>query len=529
MTFVRHSDRPAATDPMLMPSKPPIIAVKGLTRDFPPVRALDDVSLAFESGMVHGLIGENGAGKSTLMNVLSGLIRPTAGRVLIDGRAIDFHSARDAQNAGIAMIHQELNLVPELSVADNIFLGRESRRMGLLDRRGMAEQAAAHLASVGSSVDPRALVGGLSIAQRQMVEIAKALSQQAKVIIMDEPTAVLTRREVALLFDLIARLRGRGVAIIYISHVLSEVLRICDRISVLRDGRLVTTRDNDGSLDDAQLAGLMVGREMTRQFPQQTDHEDQVTLKVQGLSAAGGVHDASFELRRGEILGFAGLIGAGRTELAEAVVGLRHRLGGEMELQGRPFAPPNLARSIAEGVTYLSEDRQGKGVVLGMPVTHNTTLASLRRYCHPLIHSGQELAATEQHIRKLGIRVGNPRQMIDTLSGGNQQKVALARWLEMEPAVLILDEPTRGVDVGAKAEIYRLIAELAARGLACMMISSELHELMGLCHRIAVMRGGRIVAIVDGPTATEEQIMHLAAGVIRQPQKADQSMEVSPR
>lgn len=491
------------------------------------VRALSDVSLAFEAGAVHGLIGENGAGKSTLMKVLSGLIRPTAGHVLVEGRHVEFHSARDAQDAGIAMIHQELNLVPELSVAENIFLGRESKRWGLIHRRAMAEQARVHLESVGGSVDPHTLVQDLSIAQRQMVEIAKALSQRAGVIIMDEPTAVLTRREVELLFDLISRLRERGAAIIYISHVLSEVLRICDRISVLRDGRLVTTRDNDGSLDDAQLANLMVGRKLDHQFPDRRGHDDQVVLSVRGLSAAGGIKDASLELRRGEILGFAGLIGAGRTELAEAIVGLGHRTAGQMLLNDKPFAPRNLAASIGQGVTYLSEDRHGKGVVLGMPVTHNTTLASLRRYCHPLINATEELAATRKHIQQLGIRLGHARQMIDTLSGGNQQKVALARWLEMEPAVLILDEPTRGVDVGAKAEIYRLIAQLADRGLACMMISSELHELLGLCHRIAVMRGGRIVAIVDGPTATEERIMHLAAGVMPKVEATDRPTEIA--
>ncbi len=505
---------------------PPVLAVENLTHDFPSVRALEDVTLGFRAGEVHGLVGENGAGKSTLMNALAGLINPTAGRILIDGRPMQLAGPADAQARGIAMIHQELNLVDDLTVADNIFLGRESTRAGLLRKRYTRQAARDLLDALGCEVSPGQRVGSLSVAQQQMVEIAKALSVSARVLIMDEPTAALTRREVQRLFELIDRLRRRGVAIIYISHVLPEVLHICDRISVLRDGRLVRALEHDDiyapasnpdaprrrRLTERALANMMVGRDIDQQFPDRPAHSDDVVLRVDGLTVPGHSEGVSFELHRGEILGFAGLIGAGRTETAEAIAGLR-RGSGRIELDGKPIAPRNPRQAADLGIAYVSEDRRRKGLVMGLDVGVNTTLVSLKRYARPLISKRRERAAVARQVKRLGIRVARLDQLIDTLSGGNQQRVAIARWLEIDPRVLIIDEPTRGVDVGARAELYRLIAGLARDGLACILIASEMTELLGMCHRIAVFRRGRIEDVLDGPTATEQQIMHLAAGV----------------
>ena len=505
---------------------PPVLAVEKLTHDFPSVRALEDVSLAFRGGEVHGLVGENGAGKSTLMNVLDGLIQPSVGRVVIDGKAVRLTGPADAEARGIAMIHQELNLVADLSVADNIFLGRESTRLGLLRRRRMHGAARELLEALGCEVKASRRVGSLPVAQQQMVEIAKALSIDARVLIMDEPTATLTRREVERLFALIGRLRERGVAVIYISHVLPEVLHVCDRISVLRDGRLVRTLGRDdiytpaskpGSprrprLTERALANMMVGRDIDQQFPDRHAPGEDVVLRVDGLSVPGCSAGVSFELHRGEILGFAGLIGAGRTETAEAIVGLR-RGRGRMELDGRRIAPRSPRQAADLGIAYVSEDRRSKGLVMGLDVTVNTTLVSLKRYARPLIGKRRERAAVARQVKRLGIRVARLDQLIDTLSGGNQQRVAIAKWLEIDPRVLIIDEPTRGVDVGARAELYRLIAGLAREGLACILIASELTELLGMCHRVAVFRGGRIEATLDGATATEQGVMQLAAGV----------------
>ena len=534
--------------------------MQDLTKRYGPVRALHNVSLDFRRGEVHALIGENGAGKSTFMKILSGIEQPTAGRLLLEGRPVTLRHPLEAQRAGIAMIHQELNLIDELNVAENIFLGRERCAGPMLRRRAMRDEAGEHLRAIGAEIDPGAKVGALSIAQQQMVEIAKAVSQDARIIIMDEPSAVLTGREVALLLKLIARLRGEGRTVLYVSHILSEVLAIADRITVLRDGQWVTTLDNTdenrqgeasdslslreragvrgdetnarpsnepstthpltrpparppspegrggggpsrplGAITEHQLANLMVGREITQQFPARDTPAGVVALRVEDVSVPGHVDEASFEVRAGEVFGFAGLIGAGRTELAEAVAGLRRRSGGVVECSGR--------------IAYLSEDRRGRGLVMGMTITANTTLAALRKFGRFWLDRRAERDVTQRRANELNTKLGNVADKIETLSGGNQQKVAIAKWLETEPSVLILDEPTRGIDVGAKAEIYRLIHDLAAQGMACVVISSELNEVIGLCHRIAVMRAGRIVTMLDGQTASEESIMKHAAGV----------------
>jgi len=495
----------------------PVLQVEGLTRDFPAVRALDGVSLAFRRGEVHGIVGENGAGKSTLMNVLSGVHAPTAGRVLIRGEPVTLRGPAHALGLGIAMVHQELNLVDELSAADNIFLGREQTRFGLVRGRRAAAEARELLARVGCDTDPRTPVRRLSVARQQLVEIAKALSLSASVLLLDEPTASLSRREAERLFALIERLKGEGVTILYVSHLLPEVLRICDRVTVMRDGRVVRTlaRDDlgEGPAAEAKLGSLMVGRPLADHFPPRGEPGKDVLLRVRGLASAGFVRDVSFDVCAGELLGFAGLVGAGRTEMAEAIAGLRPREAGEVTVCGRTVRPARPREAVQRGLAYLTEDRRGRGLLLDRSVTENMTLASLRRFSRGLLRLGAERDAVRQQVRRLSIRLARPGQPVTTLSGGNQQKVSLARWLLARPRVLLLDEPTRGVDIGAKEEIYRLIARLAADGMACVFIGSELNELLGMCHRIAVMRGGRVAAVLEGDGMTEQNAMFHAAGV----------------
>ncbi len=526
------------------------VELRDISMQFAAVKALDGVSLSLRRGEVHGLIGENGAGKSTLMRILSGLQRPTAGEILVDGFAVRLHHPIDAQKLGIAMIHQELNLVDELSVADNIFLGREISRLGWVNARRMREQSRELLAGLDCPIDPGVKVRTLSIARQQLVEIAKAISQNARVLIMDEPTAVLTSRETKALFKLIERLKASGATIVYISHILPEVLHVCDRITVLRDGRVVTTLSQPRAerVTEKQLAGFMVGREMSEFFPKKHPPGEAVVLSVKNLSVPGWVKDVSFDVHAGEILGFAGLIGAGRTELAEAIAGLRKRSSGEVALATSPGTPgegwgegsassasnsanhqtphPTLSRRTGRGtrirsprdavraeIAYLSEDRKGTGLSLDLSIVHNTTVVSLKRYGTAWISCRREEDATLQHVKALQTKIGRLRDPVRTLSGGNQQKVLLAKWLEIAPRVLIIDEPTRGVDIGAKRQIYDHIQALTARGMACILISSELNEVLGLSHRIAVMRAGKLQAIMKSRDATERSIMYHVAGV----------------
>lgn len=490
------------------------------------MRALDDVSLAFRRAEVHGIIGENGAGKSTLMKVMAGLQRPTRGRLLVDGQVVTPKSAADAEKLGVAMIHQELNLVDELTVAENLLLGREPRNaIGLINRTRLNADARKWLDSVGGQgLDPTRRLGGLSIAQQQTVEIAKAVSQEARVIIMDEPTAVLGERESLALFDVIRRLRSEGRTVLYISHRLPEVRELCDRISVLRDGEHVATLEGEKreSADAGRLASLMVGRSMgdlAQHFPPHGEPGAEVAFECRDVSVPPLVEGVSLAVRRGEIFGLAGLIGAGRTEWAEGVVGLRPATG-QVLVNGERVNVGRVRDALRSGIAYVSEDRKSAGLELTMSIAENTTLATLRRYCNPaaagpvgLIDFKAERSVAEAHGRNLRTKYARLRDPVSTLSGGNQQKVALAKWLDASPKVLILDEPTRGVDIGAKEEIYRVIARLAADGMACVVISSELPELLGLCHRIGVMRGGRLVETISAADVTEENVMHAAAGV----------------
>ena len=489
-----------------------MITVRSLSKIFGAVRALDNVSLDLRAGEVHGLVGENGAGKSTLMKIFSGVEQPTSGEFAVNGVPTRLHDVLDALQRGIVMIHQELNLVDELSVADNIFLGREPTHFGIVDRAFCLSEARRLLDRIGHGLDPARRVRTLSIADKQMVEIAKALSHKATVLIMDEPTATLTQHESETLLELIDQLRQTGVTIVFISHILPQVLRISDRITVLRDGKFVTTLDSENvrKTTERELAGLMVGRSMSEHFPPRRPHGAAVVFSVEGISVPKLTENVSFDVREGEIFGLAGLIGAGRTETAEAIVGLRPRSRGTIRLNGTVVRIASPVDATRHGIAYLPEDRKDAGLTLDMSIIDNTTMVSLPRYAHFLLDRDAQRRATEKHAARLRLRAAALSDPVRTLSGGNQQKVLLAKWLEIAPKVLIVDEPTRGVDIGAKEEIYHLLQDLAAKGMAFVMISSEMNELIGMCHRIGVMRSGRLVTILDGQSATEEQIIHAA-------------------
>ena len=475
--------------------------------EFPAVRALDGVSIAFEAGEVHGVVGENGAGKSTLMKILGGVQHATSGTISVDGAPVVLNGVRDALRQGIAMIHQELNLVDELTVAENVFLGQEITKGGLLDRAKMIEETDKFLKQVHAGFQATTKVGELSIAGKQLVEIAKAVAVNASILIMDEPTAVLSEPEAESLFALIARLKEQGTTVLYISHRLTEVCAICDRITVLRDGAWITTVDaKDAS--PSQLAGLMVGRPLTDFYPPKMSVPSGVpVLELKDVCGS------SLSVRPGEILGLAGLVGAGRTELAEAVIGIRPVQGGEIRVNGQPCRIRSPKEAMRHGIAYVSEDRKGLGLHLTLTVVHNITLANLRKYGSVVLSEAKEHASAETWRKDLDIRAGDFDGAAINVSGGNQQKIAIAKWLETKPKVIILDEPTRGVDVGAKREMYNLIQRLASEGMACIVISSELPEIIGLCHRAIVMREGKLVGELNNEELSEEAVMHLAAGV----------------
>ncbi|WOB06116.1 sugar ABC transporter ATP-binding protein [Piscinibacter gummiphilus] len=482
-----------------------------ITKDFGPVRVLHGVSFELQPGRVYGLLGENGAGKSTLMKILSGYEAASGGELFIDGKPCRFAGSRDAESAGVVLIHQEFNLADDLTIAQNIFLGRELRRGLWLDDAAMREASRRVLEQVGLQVDPGRRVGDLIVAEKQLVEIAKALARQARLLVMDEPTATLTPSETQSLFALIAQLKASGVTILYISHKLDEVERITDEVLVMRDGRLVA-REPTAGLSRQRMANLMVGRELSDMFPERrAAPQGEPLLRVQGLSVPGWAQGVSFEVRPGEILGFAGLVGAGRTELFEGLLGLRPVSAGEVEIEGRAVRFRNPREALQHGVAYLSEDRKGKGLHVAFPLYQNLTLMNLASHAKPLLDSASEQAALKKAIADFGIR-GNPQSRASALSGGNQQKLAIAKVLQPDPRVVVLDEPTRGVDVGAKREIYFLIQKLADEGRAVVVISSELMELIGLCHRVAVMRAGHLQATLAADHLTEEELIAHATG-----------------
>jgi ribose transport system ATP-binding protein len=490
-----------------------LLAVSGLSKSFGQVQVLRGIDLAVAQGEVHAIIGENGAGKSTLMKLLSGHLPPSAGDIRIDGEPVTFSGPVDAEHRGIVLVHQEILLAPDLSVAQNLYLGRELRKGIVVDDRAMNEGARAAIRELGGDIDPAVAVGRLSIAQRQLVQIARSLLVPHRLVIFDEPTASLTPHETEALLKVIADIRTRGTAVLYISHRLAEVKAIADKVTVLRDGRLVTTRPGT-SLEPVDMARLMVGRDIAKLYPdREAPGGRETVLEVGGLSVPGHAEHASFRLGKGEILGFAGLVGAGRTELMEGLAGLRPARGA-VRLNGAPVHFKSVHDSLKAGVAYLSEDRKGKGLLLAKDLRTNLTLASLARFVRwGQVDGGRERQALDKAIVDFDIRAGRKDLLAGQLSGGNQQKLLIAKMMMLDPSVVIIDEPTRGIDIGTKEQIYRFIAALASQGRSVIVVSSEMPELLGICDRIVVMRGGRIVGEVEGARMNENEIVELATGV----------------
>jgi ribose transport system ATP-binding protein len=505
---------PHSSTATVEPAVETVLEMRGISKSYPGVQALSGVSFDVRRGEVHALVGENGAGKSTLMKILAGAETKDAGEILLDGRRAEIDSPQRAMDLGISIIYQEFNLVPYLSAAENIFLGREprSRVPGFVDFRTMHAEAQRLIDDLGVRLDIRSPVNRLSVAQQQMVEVAKATSRRARVIAMDEPSATLTEHELAHLFDLIRRLKEQGVAIIYISHRLEEIFSIADRVTVLRDGQVVGTRPV-GELDRESIIRMMVGREIRDQIPKVSVQPGPVMLELKGVTRKGALEDVSFRVRAGEVVGLAGLVGAGRTEVARVIFGADGYDSGEVLLEGKPLRVRGPRDAIDAGIGLVTEDRKAQGLILGMTVRENVTLANLDAVCRLFfIRQGLERAVAAKFVEDLRIRTPSVEQRAQNLSGGNQQKVVLAKWLFTDSKVLIFDEPTRGIDVGSKVEIYQLMNRLAAEGKAILMISSELPEVLGMSDRIVVMHEGRVAGELSREEATQEKIMHLATG-----------------
>ncbi|SUX54069.1 sugar ABC transporter ATP-binding protein [Chromobacterium vaccinii] len=488
------------------------VAMRGISKAFGPVKVLENVEFTLRGGEIHALMGENGAGKSTLMKILSGVHRADAGEILLDSRKAELRDTAAAEAAGIAIIHQELNLIPQLSVMENLFLGREPSRFGLIDYGRMRREAKAQLAALGvGGIDPDAEAGSLSIGQQQMVEIAKALALNARVLIMDEPTAALTEREIDTLFGLMAQLKESGVAIVYVSHRMEEIFRVCDRISVLRDGCFVGEREI-ARTDFDEVVAMMVGREIGDRYPKREAVPGAVRLKVENLADENMISGITFDVRAGEVLGIAGLMGSGRSDILKTLFGAKRRIAGSVVLDGESLDISEPRDAIAAGLALVTEDRKHAGLVFGMSVGANATLAHLGRYARlDIVNAGKEGMAVAGLIDRLRIRSHGAFQDVSSLSGGNQQKVVFAKWLACPPKVLLLDEPTRGVDVGGKAEIYRIVNQLVAAGSAIVMVSSELPEVLALSDRILVLSEGRQAGLFDAANCSQEMLMASAA------------------
>ncbi len=489
-----------------------LVKTEGLAKDFSGVYVLCDINIEIRQGEILGIIGENGAGKSTLIKLLNGTYTPSDGKITFDGEPVHLSPAV-SKRLGITTIPQEFNLINDLTVYENIFLGQEyRRRFGLLDRSRMRQRTRELMEQLQADVPPTAEVRGLSVAERQMVEIAKAVAFNSRLLIMDEPTTVLTPIEIRILFDLMRRLKAQGVTIIYISHKLREVQEICDRVMILRDGEHISL-DPVEDLDEHEMANRMVGREMTQIFPPKAVPGSEVVLEVNGLCVPGLLHDISFGLRKGEILGFAGLGGSGRTELAETVVGMRKKSVGTIVVHGTRREIRSPSDAIAHGIAYLPEDRQGAGILTSFDVVSNITLSSLRKYTRVLINRRRELAKAREYVEAFDIKTSSLRTRLEYLSGGNQQKVSLAKSLDTDPSIFFFDEPTRGIDINAKMQIFQFMHELVDKGISCVFISSELEEVIGVCNRVLVMREGHVAGILEDHRITEEEIMKLATGV----------------
>lgn len=491
-----------------------LLQMTDICKEFPGVKALDHVSLTVKRGTVHALMGENGAGKSTLMKCLFGMYAKNSGTITLEGREVDFKNSKEALENGVAMVHQELNQALKRNVMDNIWLGRYPKKLGLIvDEKKMYEETKAVFQDLNIEVNPKKVMQSMPVSQRQMVEIAKAVSYHSKVIVFDEPTSSLTEQEVEHLFKIINMLRDRGCGIIYISHKMAEILRIADEVTIMRDGKWIATKPSS-ELTTEEIIRLMVGRELNNQFPPKTNKIGEVALEVEGLTAQySQLKDVSFKVHKGEIIGLAGLDGSGRTETLENLYGIATRKSGTIKLDGRKVNNRNARESIRNGFALLTEERRATGIFGILNIRENTVISSLKKHVKfGLFLSNKSMREdTQWSIDAMHTKTPNQETKIRSLSGGNQQKVILGRWLLTEPEVLLLDEPTRGIDVGAKYEIYQLILDLANKGKVVIMVSSEMPELLGVCDRILVMSGGRLAGEVDAKTTTQEEIMSLAA------------------
>lgn len=492
----------------------PFIHMKGIKKAFHHHLVLDGVDFEVCAGEVHALMGENGAGKSTLMKILTGMYEKDAGTITVDGKEVHYRHPKEAERDGIVFIHQELNIIPTLTVAENMFLGREQTigKTGWIRQKEMADEARQYLQKLGMDIDPNDMAGHLSVGKQQIIEIARALSTNAKCLIMDEPTAALTDREIQTLFTVIRTLKQQGVAIVYISHRMEEIFTICDRISVLRDGQFIGTKQISETTFD-EIVHMMVGRQIGERFPKRSVRIGEERLRVEGLTQNGVFHNVSFAVHAGEILGVAGLMGAGRTEIMEAIFGVRKIDAGTIYLNQQPVKITSSRQAVEYGMAFITEDRKGKGLILQMSVRENLTLPKSKQLATAgFIDGKKENELVRSLVERLQIKAASAEMEVKALSGGNQQKVVFGKWLAMNPNILILDEPTRGVDVGAKKEIYEIMNELAAQGVAIIMVSSELPEILGMSDRIMVVHEGKVTAILDNDNVDQEMIMRAATG-----------------
>ena len=490
-----------------------LLEMRGINKSFPGVKALDNAQLKVRPHSVHALMGENGAGKSTLLKCLFGIYHADAGEILFCGRPVAYRTSKEALENGISMVHQELNLVPQVSVMDNLWLGRYPQKGPFIDHTKMYRDTKAIFDELGIDVDPRQKVAELTVSQMQMIEIAKAFSYNAKIVIMDEPTSSLSEKEVNHLFGIIQKLKDRGCGIIYISHKMDEIFRICDEITILRDGQWIDTRPVAGlTFDD--VIKMMVGRELGERFPEKTNKPAEVVLEVRGLTARNqpSIQDVSFDLRRGEILGIAGLVGAKRTDIVETLFGIREASAGVVRVRGKEVRNTSSVKAIRNGFALVTEERRATGIFAGLGVDFNSLIANMPHYEHAgLLQQKNMQGDTDWVVKSMNVKTPSRRTQIGSLSGGNQQKVVIGRWLLTKPDILMLDEPTRGIDVGAKFEIYQLINDLAVQGKSIIMISSEMPELLGVSDRILVMSNGRVAGIVNTRETSQEEILQLAA------------------
>lgn len=487
-----------------------ILTLKNITKEFPGVKALDDVTINIERGTIHGLVGENGAGKSTLIKILAGIYQPNKGEIILDGKPCRFNSPIEARRAGISVVHQEIKLAEPLSVAENMFLGNVQLKNGLVDWKGMRRRAREIVEDLGMDIDINAQVSSLTVAKKQIVEIMHAINNNSRILIMDEPSAVLTDRELEVMFRIVKQLRDEGITIIYISHRLDEIFGLCSNVSVLRDGCHIDTIPV-ASVDRQGLINMMVGREMGQEYPKEVGNIGGTILEVKNLSR-GILQDISFEVKSGEVFGISGLVGAGRTELARAILGIDKPESGEVYVRGKKVHYRTFADAIRDGLGLIPEDRKLQGLVQIMSVKRNTTLVNMKRVLRAgVISSSLEEKLSKEYADKLHVVTPSMETEVQYLSGGNQQKVVIAKWLFQNSEILFLDEPTRGIDVGAKAEIYRLINRMAKEGKTIIMISSEMPELLGLCDRIMVMHEGHKMGELNAAEATQEKIMALCS------------------